>query len=256
MKKFTVLVILALLVLSGTSYAADRAVAPQVEPTVATAAPVVDRQAILAAGIDNTIDESIKVLSSNVPPMLTDEIAGKWGLVSIVSLQGVAYQLFLRPIQPCRLVDTRVDGGAFLNGETRKYLLPGGVRCTTAIPSSATTPSAEGIVVLLEVNFEADNYPWSWGDNGPTFDFVGQAYSPDWFTMQGQRAFLFAVNEGDFPDTARGKIRGFVALKRLPGPFQSLWGLEAQVKSMWPKEDFRGHITIDVLGYGTPTFNR
>ncbi len=256
MKKFTVLIALALLVLCGTSYAADRAAAPTMEPATVTVAPVLDRQAIVAAGIDNSIDENIVALESKVPAMLTEEVAGKWGLVSIVSMAGVAHQVFLRPIAPCRIVDTRVDGGPFVNGETRKYLLPGGVRCTSAIPSSVTTPSADGVVVLLEVNLEATEYPWSWGDNGPVFDFVGQPYSPDWFGMHGERGFLFATNEGDFPNTARGKIRGFVALKRFPGLFSSLWGLEAQVKSQWAKADFRAHITIDVVGYATPTFTR
>lgn len=256
MKKFTVLVILALLVLSGTSYAADRVAAPTMEPTTVTVTPVIDRELAVKAGIDSTIDESMTVLSSNVPSMLADEIAGKWGLVTVVSLAGVAHQLFLRPITPCRIVDTRVDGGPFTNGETRRYLLPGGVRCTSAIPSSVTYPTAEGVVVLLEVAFEATEYPWSWGDHGPVFDFVGTAYSPDWFGMHGERGFLFATNEGDFPNTAKGKIRGFVTLKRFPGLFNSLWGLEAQVKSQWGKEDFRAHVTIDVVGYATPTFNR
>lgn len=256
MKRLTVLIALALLAIAGTGYAADRAVAPQMEPTTVTVAPVPDIDAVIAAGIDNTISQEFKILESTVPPMLTDEIAGKWGLVTVVSLAGVPRNLFLRPITPCRLVDTRVDGGPFTNGETRRYLLPGGVRCTSAIPSSVTTPSAEGVVVLVEVNLEATEYPWGWGDNGPTFDFVGQPYSPDWFGMHGERGFLFASSEGDFPNTAKGKVRGFVALKSFPGPFTSYWGLEAQVKSQWARADFRAHATIDVVGYATPTFTR
>jgi len=256
MKKVFVLVVLVLLVLSGTSYAAEKTVAPQMEPTTATIAPVIDRELAVKAGIDNSIDASVTALATDAPAMLTEEIAGKWGLVTVVSLAGVPRQLFLRPVAPCRIVDTRIDGGAFVNGETRKYLLPGGVRCTSVIPSSATYPSAEGIVVLLEVNLEADNYPWSWGDHGPVFDLIGTAYSPDWFGMHGERGFLFAASEGAFPNTAVGKIRGFVALKRFPGMFSPLWGLEAQVKSQWGKEDFRAHITIDVLGYAVPNFNQ
>lgn len=256
MKRFTVLIALALLAVAGTGYATDRGLAPQMEPTTVTVVPVLDRQAIVAAGIDSTIDASVTALSSNVPAMLTEEIAGKWGLVTVISLAGVPKNLFLRPTAPCRIVDTRVDGGPFVNGEVRKYLLPGGVRCGGSIPQSVTYPSAEGVVVLLDVRMEADNYPWSWGDNGPVLDFIGTAYSPDWFTMQGERGFLFALNEGPFPDTAVGKIRGFVALKRLPGGFTSLWGLETQVKSMWSRSDFRAHVTIDIVGYAAPTFRQ
>lgn len=256
MKRFTVLIALALLAIAGTGYAADRAVAPQMEPTPATIAPVFDRISAVKAGIDNTIDSEVAVLATDAKPMLTEEVAGKWGLVTVISLAGVPRNLFLRPITPCRVVDTRVDGGPFTNGETRRYLLPGGVRCTTAIPSSVTYPSAEGVVVLLEVNFVADGYYWQWGDNGPTLDFIGQAYSPDWFTMNQERAFLFALNEGVFPNTAVGKVRGFVALKPFPGFFNPLWGLEAQVKSQWQGADFRAHVTIDVVGYAVPTFTR
>lgn len=252
MKKFTVLVVLALLVLSGTGYATDRSMAPQTEPTTTTIAPVLDRETLVAAGIDSTIDEKIVALESNVPPMMSEEISGPYGLVSVIVLAGVPHNLFMRPITPCRVVDTRVDGGPFTNGETRRYLLPGGVRCTSAIPPSAM--SGEGVAVLLDVRMEADNYPWSWGDNGPTLDFIGTAYGPDWFGMHGERAFLFAKDEGLFPDTAKGKIRGFVALKSFPGLFTRYWGLEAQVKSQWAKSDFRAHVTIDIVGYAVPKF--
>lgn len=254
MKKSIVLIALALLAVSGTGYATDRVGAPQMEPATVTVAPSIE--AIIAAGIDNTINQEIKILESTVPPMLTEEIAGKWGLVTVISLAGVPKNLFLRPTAPCRIVDTRVDGGPFVNGETRKYLLPGGIRCGGSIPQSVTYPTAEGVVVMLDVRMEADNYPWSWGDNGPTLDFIGTAYSPDWYPMNGERAFLFALNEGAFPETAVGKIRGFVALKRLPGGFTGLWGLEAQVKSQWPRADFRAHVTIDIVGYATPTFRQ
>jgi hypothetical protein len=256
MKRFVVLVALVLLALCGTSYATDRVAAPQMEPATATIAPVFDRELAIKAGIDNTINSEVAVLSTDAKPMMSEDIAGKWGLVTMISLAGVNKNLFLRPVTPCRIVDTRVDGGPFTDGEVRKYLLPGGVRCGGAIPQGVTYPSAEGVVALLEVNFEADNYPWGWGDNGPTFDFIGQPYSPDWFTMQGQRAFLFATNEGQFPNTAIGKIRGFVALKSFPGPFTQYWGLEAKVSSMWQRSDFRAHVTIDIVGYAVPTFTR
>ena len=257
MKRFTVLIALALLAVSGTGYANDRVMVPQMEPSTVTIAPVsLDRQAIVAAGIDNTIDESVTALVSNIPPVFSRDIAGKWGLVTVVTLAGVRQNVFFRPITPCRLVDTRVDGGPFVSGEARKYLLPGGVRCTSAIPQSVTYPTSEGVIVLLNVQMEATGYPWSWGDNGPVFDFIGQAYQPDWYPMNGERAFLFALNEGEFPDTAVGEVQSFVALKRFPGGFTSVWGLETQVKSQWSSAEFRAHVVIDIVGYAVPLVTR
>lgn len=247
MKKFTVLVALALLAVSGTGYATDRVAALPTVGTVVTVAPApVDRQAIMAMGIDSTLDESTAVLPSNIPPMFTREIAGKWGIVTVVSMSGVKTQVLLRSITPCRLVDTHVDGGPFVDGEVRKYLIPDGFRCTGVIPR----PTAPGTVVLLNVKLVADEYRFMWGDSGPKVDFIGSSYSPDWFTMHGERGFLFASAE-PAPNVAAGEIQGFVALKSFPYYFSPLWGVELQFKSEW-SPSARGHVVVDIVGYAVP----
>ena len=254
MKKFTVLVILALLAAAGTSYAADRVMAPTMEPMVAYKAPVIDREAILKIGIDSTIDSNVTALASTASSMFSKEIAGKGGVIGVIVMNGVPKQMFLRPVTPCRLVDTKTDGGPFANGEVRKYLLPGGTRCGMTIPAN-TNP--DGVAVLLNVKIEVNNYPWeqSWGYSGLSFDFVGTSYSSDWFTMSGQRGFLFASGPGEFPESAVGEVQGYVALKKVGNVFNfPLWGLEAKVSSQWEKVPSLTHVTVDIVGYAVPNF--
>ena len=109
MKKFTVLVILALLAVAGTSYAEQRAAVPLMEPATATVVPQIDMKAVIPAGIHNTVNLEVNYVATDAKPMLTEEVAGKWGLVTVVSMAGVPKQVFLRPTTPCRIVDTKVD---------------------------------------------------------------------------------------------------------------------------------------------------